>query len=174
MTRPAVLGRPNRGRRAQAGQGLTEFAFVLPIFVLVLVGLFDLGRAVFAYNTITNAAREGARVAIVNQDVPTIIERSKQQTQIVELSDPSVEVAFYQLPFTGLAHQTLAAILAGQSTELPAELTDRARQVDADERNRLAAQIAGLLPAVPEAAPALTALLTTILSPPADQRSIRS
>ena len=101
MTRHPELRRPNRGRRGQAGQGLTEFAFVLPIFVLVLVGLFDLGRAVFAYNTITNAAREGARVAIVNQDVPSIIARSKQQTQIVELNDPSVEVAFYQLAENG-------------------------------------------------------------------------
>ena len=33
-----------------------------------LVALFDLGRAVFSYNTLTNAAREGARMAIVNQD----------------------------------------------------------------------------------------------------------
>jgi hypothetical protein len=80
---------------------MTEFAFVLPVFILVLVGLFDLGRAVFAYNTITNAAREGARLAIVNQDVPTIVSRAKAQTQIVELSDPSVEVAFYQLDDDG-------------------------------------------------------------------------
>jgi hypothetical protein len=80
---------------------MTEFAFVLPIFILVMVGLFDLGRAVFAYNTITNAAREGARLAIVNQDVPSIVARAKAQTQIVELNDPSVEVAFYQLATDG-------------------------------------------------------------------------
>ena len=96
MIGPSVLRRSTR-RRGHAGQALTEFAFVLPIFILVMVGLFDLGRAVFSYNTITNAAREGARLAIVNQDVPSIIERSKQQTAIAELNDPSVEVAFYQL-----------------------------------------------------------------------------
>lgn len=80
---------------------MTEFAFVLPIFILVMVGLFDLGRAVFAYNTITNAAREGARLAIVNQDIPSIVQRAKAQTAIVELDDPSVSVAFYQLKQDG-------------------------------------------------------------------------
>ena len=34
----------------------------------------------FAYNTLTNAAREGARTAIVNQYKPSIIARAKQQT----------------------------------------------------------------------------------------------
>jgi Flp pilus assembly protein TadG len=78
-----------------------EFALVLPVFVLTLVSLFDLGRGVFAYNTLTNAAREGARLAIVNQDVSLIVERAKSQTAIVELNDPSVTVAFYQVEEDG-------------------------------------------------------------------------
>ena len=64
MTRP--LGRRNR-RRNQRGQSLVEFAFVLPIIVLVIVAFPEVGRAVFAWNTIANAARQGARVAAVNQ-----------------------------------------------------------------------------------------------------------
>lgn len=83
------------------GQALVETALVLPIFLLIVVALFDMGRAVFAYNTLTNAAREGARMAIVNQDLPTIIERAKNQTQIVELNDPSVVVGFYQVAADG-------------------------------------------------------------------------
>ena len=93
--------RRRRRHRGSAGQSLVEFALVLPVFILVLVALFDLGRAVFAYNTLTNAAREGARLAIVNQDVPTIVARAKAQTQIVELNDPSVTVAFYQMKLDG-------------------------------------------------------------------------
>ncbi len=46
----------------QKGQSLVEFALVLPLFVLILVGIFDIGRAFFAYIAISNAAREGARV----------------------------------------------------------------------------------------------------------------
>ncbi len=67
----------------------------------MLVGLFDLGRAVFAYNTLTNAAREGARIAIVNQYKPSIIARAKAQTAIVELNDPSVTINFYQVKADG-------------------------------------------------------------------------
>jgi hypothetical protein len=43
------------------GQGIVEFALLLPILILILVGVFDLGRAFHALITITNAAREGAR-----------------------------------------------------------------------------------------------------------------
>lgn len=53
--------------RRPAGQTLVEFALALPIIVLLFMGLFDFGRAIFAYNTVSNAARDGARVAIVDQ-----------------------------------------------------------------------------------------------------------
>jgi Flp pilus assembly protein TadG len=89
--------KPRRGR----GQALVEFAIVIPLFLLLLVALFDLGRAVFAYNTLTNAAREGVRMAIVNQDKPTIIARAKEQTAIVELNDPSVDIDFFQVDSDG-------------------------------------------------------------------------
>ena len=56
-----------RGRRGHLGQSLVEFAFVLPIIVLLIAAFIEIGRAVFAYNTIANAARQGARVAAVNQ-----------------------------------------------------------------------------------------------------------
>jgi Flp pilus assembly protein TadG len=49
------------------GQTLSEFALVIPLVLLIFLGLFDLGRAVYAYTTISNAAREGARVLIVDQ-----------------------------------------------------------------------------------------------------------
>ena len=94
------------GGRRQRGQGLTEFALVIPIFLLLVVALFDLGRAVFAYNTLTNAAREGARIAIVNQYTPSIVSRAKSQTQIVELDDPSVSVTFWQVGSDGKPDKT--------------------------------------------------------------------
>ena len=59
--------RSRRERRRAGGQSLVEFALVLPIIVLLIVGFVEIGRAVFAFNTIANAARQGARVAIVNQ-----------------------------------------------------------------------------------------------------------
>ena len=55
-----------RGARSR-GQALVEFALIFPLIVLILFGVMDLGRAIYAYNTIGNAARVGARVAAVNQ-----------------------------------------------------------------------------------------------------------
>jgi hypothetical protein len=52
--------------RVEGGQGLAEFAIVLPVFLLVVFGMIDLGRVVWATDDITNAAREGARYASVH------------------------------------------------------------------------------------------------------------
>jgi Flp pilus assembly protein TadG len=90
-SRPSAGGR-ERGR----GQALVEFALILPIFLLLFVGLFDVGRAVFTYNSLTNAAREGARLAIVNQDKPSIIQRAEAQSAMAELNVPNVTIDFYQ------------------------------------------------------------------------------
>lgn len=58
----------------QRGQSLVEFALILPLFILLLTGLLDGGRAIYAYNTIANAARSAARVAIVDQDPATVVD----------------------------------------------------------------------------------------------------
>ena len=47
------------------GQTLVEFALVIPIFLLILFGLFDMGRFVYLNSTLSQAAREGARLASV-------------------------------------------------------------------------------------------------------------
>jgi len=65
-----VIGsqRSRRSRRdGGRGQALAEFALVFPIMIFVIVAFVEVGRAVHAYTTITNAARQGARVAVVNQ-----------------------------------------------------------------------------------------------------------
>jgi hypothetical protein len=51
-----------RGRR-EGGQGLPEFALVLPLFFLAVFGLFDVGRLVYTNSALSQAAREGARLA---------------------------------------------------------------------------------------------------------------
>lgn len=50
----------------QRGQSLVEFALLLPLMLLIITGLFDLGRAVWQTNTLAYAAREGTRYAIVH------------------------------------------------------------------------------------------------------------
>jgi Flp pilus assembly protein TadG len=55
------------GRGRTRGQALVEFALVLPLLLLLVFGIVDAGRLIYAYNTVSNSARNGARVAIVNQ-----------------------------------------------------------------------------------------------------------
>ncbi|MDQ6858443.1 MAG: pilus assembly protein [Chloroflexota bacterium] len=50
----------------EQAQALVEFALVLPIFLLLVTGIFDVGRAVWQENTLAYAAREGTRYAIVH------------------------------------------------------------------------------------------------------------
>lgn len=47
------------------GQAMVEFALVIGIVILLMVGVFDLGRVVFAYNGVSHAARDAARRASV-------------------------------------------------------------------------------------------------------------
>lgn len=54
-------------RRRSKGQALVEFAFIFPIIAVMAFGFIDIGRAVFTQNALGNAAREGSRVAAVNQ-----------------------------------------------------------------------------------------------------------
>jgi|SRR5450756_363967 hypothetical protein len=58
--------------RSQKSQALIEFALISPVLLLLLFGIVDIGRAVFYYDTITHAAREGARVAVrASSPLPT-------------------------------------------------------------------------------------------------------
>jgi Flp pilus assembly protein TadG len=46
---------------------LIEFALISPVLLLLLFGIIDIGRAVFFYDTLNHAAREGARAAVTAQ-----------------------------------------------------------------------------------------------------------
>ena len=78
MKRPA--GRRERSR----GQALVEFAFVFPIIVFMAFAFIDIGLAVFGYNTLTNAAREAARVAAVSQIDPAAAPWNCQANRPIE------------------------------------------------------------------------------------------
>jgi TadE-like protein len=52
--------------RTSRGQTLVEFALVAPIFLLILFSIIDFGRYVYYVQVLNNAAREGARYAIVH------------------------------------------------------------------------------------------------------------
>jgi hypothetical protein len=88
------LGRA-RGRRR--GQALVEFSLVLPIFVLLMLVVFDFGRGIYTYNGLSEAAREIARTTIVN---PGLVLGSSVATQRSVATQkslvPGLQVVSYQ------------------------------------------------------------------------------
>ena len=77
-------------RSRTRGQALVEFAFVFPIIAVLAFAFVDIGRAVFTWNTLTNAAREAARVAALNQLDPVDGPYRCQSTHpIVDPADPT-------------------------------------------------------------------------------------
>ncbi len=80
--------------RDHRGQSIVEFALILPVFVLVLVGVFDLGRGIYAFNTISQAAREGARLAIVDQTIAHIQDEAAQTAVQLGIDPADVVVEF--------------------------------------------------------------------------------
>ncbi|MCH8044410.1 MAG: pilus assembly protein [Planctomycetes bacterium] len=72
MRYPAIGNRIRafrRGRRRRLGATITEFAIIAPIFFLFVLSSFEFGRAIMVQQILTNAAREGARQAIVENAV---------------------------------------------------------------------------------------------------------
>ena len=65
--------------KKNSGQSLLEFAITMPLLLLLVMGVFDLGRGIYYYSAIHNAAREGARYGAINHcDVTGIKNRAKQ------------------------------------------------------------------------------------------------
>jgi Flp pilus assembly protein TadG len=57
---------PKGSRQGERGQALVEFALILPVILLVMVGMLEFARAWNLHQVMTDAAREGARRAAVH------------------------------------------------------------------------------------------------------------
>ena len=58
--------------RGDSGQALVELALALPLLLLILVGIFEFARAYSIKQSLVNAAREGARAAVVQSSSGTL------------------------------------------------------------------------------------------------------
>jgi TadE-like protein len=62
VNRRTSLGKRRRLRAPERGQGLVEFALVVPLFLLMLFVMLDFGFLLYSRLTVEYASREGARV----------------------------------------------------------------------------------------------------------------
>jgi len=71
-----------RRKNGEKGQALVEFTLLLPIFLLLLFAIIDFGMGFYSWITVTNAAREGARLGVVMATSQEIEDRVYQTADL--------------------------------------------------------------------------------------------
>ena len=82
--------------QSNKGQGLVEFALLIPILALILVGVFELGRAFHVLITLNNAGREAARYGTLHRtDLDGMRAAALQEAQDsgITIANPNVNIA---------------------------------------------------------------------------------
>lgn len=93
--------------KSEKGQSLVEFALVLPLFLFLLIGIAEFGRAWMTRNILTGAAREAVRIAAVQGNIASATARA---TSV--LSSAGIHGASVQLNDDGAAYGICAATVS--------------------------------------------------------------
>lgn len=85
-----------RRGHSEKGAALLEAAVTIPMLLLIAVGIFEFGRAYQTWQVLTNAAREGARVAILADATDTAVsDRVRnylQSGQLPKAADATIDI----------------------------------------------------------------------------------
>ena len=83
-------------RHSERGSVLLEMAMTLPLLLLVTIAIFELGRAYQTQQILTNAAREGARMAVLpdasEENIRTRVRQYLAQGQLANAADADVDI----------------------------------------------------------------------------------
>ena len=128
--------------RNQRGAALLETAITLPLVLLVAVSIFEFGRAYQTWQVLTNAAREGARIAVLpdytDSQVRSTVSAYMTSGRLPAASSAAIDVVrtvpfgaatasrvTVNYPFSFMVLNPVARLVAGSST-LGAPLTMQA------------------------------------------------
>lgn len=78
--------------REERGSAMVEFALVITLFLMLLMGLIEFGRIFHALLTLENAARQGARVAAVGGNDDQIRAAVRSVSSQVPLDDEDIVI----------------------------------------------------------------------------------
>jgi Flp pilus assembly protein TadG len=138
-----TVGRSGRAAN-ERGAALLETAIALPLVLLVSVGIFEFGRAFQTWQIVTNAAREGARIAVMPNPVSGAVESRVHayltQGQLPEAdaavvnvdraaviniggANASASIVTVQYPFNFIVLNPVARLVVNNSTLGEAPLT---------------------------------------------------
>ena len=86
-----MLRQRTRGHH-EGGAAAVEFALVLPILLLLLMGIFEFGRAYHIQTALSGAAREGVRVMALQDDAAEARATAKAASPQLALTDSQISV----------------------------------------------------------------------------------
>ena len=95
--------------RSEKGQAMVEFALVLPLLLALLCGIIDFGWLYYHQITLNNAAREGARYAVIHYDPAEDWKDAAESRMISSMAGVSSAVAIVSDP---VGQQITASVTA--------------------------------------------------------------
>jgi Flp pilus assembly protein TadG len=139
-----MAGLRQRGR-GERGAALLEMALTLPLLLLVCVGILEFGRAYQTWQVLTNAAREGARIAVLPgtdddavrsrvkeymaagqlpkaNDTVVTIDIDRNQTVSIGTGTASASQITVNYPFDFVVLDPIARLATGQGNGTPSTL----------------------------------------------------
>jgi Flp pilus assembly protein TadG len=90
-----MAGRVNLSRRSERGQALAEFALVLPLVLFFIAGIIEFGRAWNIKQAVTDAAREGARYAVVQDakiTTDTVRAKVEERLALASIDSSTIDI----------------------------------------------------------------------------------
>lgn len=81
--------------RRDGGQELVEYALVLPVLLLLILGIIEFAILIFAYDTIANAAREGVRAGVVPSGTVEIAKQAAKDRALALDADALIVEAVF-------------------------------------------------------------------------------
>lgn len=98
--------------KQETAQGMVEFALVLPLLLLVIFGIIELGRMVVIYTSVSSSSREAARYASASgrsaSNVPYYLDcngiraAAKRVAVFVPIHDANIQIMYDHGPNTGV------------------------------------------------------------------------
>lgn len=87
-----------RRLRSESGAAAVEFALILPVFLVLLLGIIEFGSAYNAQILLTNAAREAARTYSLTGDEGAAVSAANEATAPIGLAVAASDVDFVVTP----------------------------------------------------------------------------
>ncbi len=103
-------GRRHWRQDPESGTAMVEFALVIPFLILILCGILDLGNLYFQKDLVNEAARQGARLAAVNDETSAAINTAIQQSygnDLTAVANPATPISGSNVTVTVTTNVTI-------------------------------------------------------------------